>query len=341
MALLYPAGYQFGDSNIDPVGAGNLHVYVNTTANDASIFTDPALTAAASNPHVLDSAGRMQTNLYVADGVSFTILVNDSADTTAIWPAVDNIWGSANPHSTTAQTISAAGAVTLTESTTFIVTSADIALTLADGVENQVKIIVMKTDGGVATLTPTNLANGTTIVFSNLDENTYLIFVNAAWHWFKGSARVTGSIEDGLARVKTVQTSSTSSVTVIDDAKLAGYVLEAATFYTIEGLLSVTSASSTPDFRFALQTDQTFVYSRWSYTGIDEDGTAIHDSDSTVTEMIAAVVANKTNLLAIRGAIQTHATAEATVDFQWAQGTSDATAISLRHGSWLKFTKIT
>lgn len=91
MALLYPAGYQFGDSNLDPVGAGSLYVYNNGTTVKATIYTDPALSVEASNPIVLDSAGRMTINIYVANNTAYTLTLDDSDDA-EVWSR-DDSWG--------------------------------------------------------------------------------------------------------------------------------------------------------------------------------------------------------------------------------------------------------
>ena len=80
MALLFPAGQQFGDSNLDPVGAGKLYVYDNETTNEASIYSDPELTASLSNPVVLDSAGRLTTNVYLDGSVAYTVKLDNSSD---------------------------------------------------------------------------------------------------------------------------------------------------------------------------------------------------------------------------------------------------------------------
>ena len=91
---------------------------------------------------------------------------------------------------TTPQELSGAGAVNLTTYCTHIVSTGANALTLADGTEGQFKFLVMKTDAGDATLTPTSLGNGTTITFD----------VNAAGHgWFyeKHEGRRTKAKTDG------------------------------------------------------------------------------------------------------------------------------------------------
>ena len=88
----------------------------------------------------------------------------------------------------TPQTLTGAGAVDITSIITHLVTTGADALTLADGAEGQRKFIVMKTDGGDGTLTPTNLGNGTTITFDDVGDCADLIFTNSAWHMIGGTA---------------------------------------------------------------------------------------------------------------------------------------------------------
>ena len=94
---------------------------------------------------------------------------------------------------TSPQTLTGAGAVDITSFTTLLVTTGADALTLADGAENQEKHIVMKTDGGAASLTPDNIANGTSIVFDDVGDSAHLIFSNSAWHFMGGTATLTGN----------------------------------------------------------------------------------------------------------------------------------------------------
>ena len=54
-----------------------------------------------------------------------------------------------------------------------------LAMTLANGVVGQVKIITMVVDGGgTATLTPATFANGTTIAFDAVNETVMLVYAN-------------------------------------------------------------------------------------------------------------------------------------------------------------------
>lgn len=91
----------------------------------------------------------------------------------------------------TAQTLTGAGAVDVVSAVTHLVTTAANALTLADGTDGQHKFIVMKTDGGAGTLTPTNPGNFATIVFDDVGDSAQLLFTNGKWHYMGGTATLT------------------------------------------------------------------------------------------------------------------------------------------------------
>jgi|TARA_Y100000296_G_scaffold84088_1_gene116500 hypothetical protein len=83
----------------------------------------------------------------------------------------------------TAQALTAAGAVNLTTAVTTIASTAAIALTLANGSAGQIKIITMITDGGTATLTPTTLNGYTTIAFDTDGDSCILYYAGATPGW--------------------------------------------------------------------------------------------------------------------------------------------------------------
>lgn len=83
----------------------------------------------------------------------------------------------------TPQSLVGAGAVDITSQITHFTDTGTNALTLADGVQGQTKIICqIATAGGAGTLTPSNLAGGTTITFNAVGENAQLLFTNSSWH---------------------------------------------------------------------------------------------------------------------------------------------------------------
>lgn len=85
-----------------------------------------------------------------------------------------NISGSTIVGST--QTLTGAGAVSVSTLVTEVVTTGVNALTLADGVDGQLKIIAMKTDGGDGTLTPTTKTGFSTITFNDAGDGVTLVF---------------------------------------------------------------------------------------------------------------------------------------------------------------------
>ena len=80
------------------------------------------------------------------------------------------------------QNITGPGAIDLTSGVTFITTTGTDAYTLADGVEGQFKIIIMKVDGGNATITPDNLVGYTAIRFNNVHDNVQLLYASTGWN---------------------------------------------------------------------------------------------------------------------------------------------------------------
>ena len=193
--LINPS-HQFFDSSGSPLVDGTLEFrdpatndLINSypTANDADERTN-----ANANPLTLDARGGF-AGIYLEDGVKYKIILKNAAGGTE--DTQDDVLSPINGvtrYSLTAQTLTDAGAVTLTESTTFLVTTGAAAISLADGTENQHKLIVMKTDGGDATLTPVNFSNGTTIVFENAGDSASLWFVDGSWSFAGGSAKVVG-----------------------------------------------------------------------------------------------------------------------------------------------------
>ena len=80
------------------------------------------------------------------------------------------------------QNITGPGAIDLTSGVTFITTTGADAYTLADGTVGQVKIIIMKVDGGNATITPDNLVGYTAIRFDAVIDNVQLLYGSTGWN---------------------------------------------------------------------------------------------------------------------------------------------------------------
>ena len=210
---------QFIDSSGSPYASGTLSVLEPTndtnktyypTADDADAGTN-----GASGDITLDARGAPTTGIYGIDDQKYKLVLRD-VNAATIWSEDDIRLPTRLPtlYGKTAQTLTDAGAVTLTESATFLVTTGAAAITLADGVENQEKFIVMITDGGEATLTPANFSNGTTVVFNDVGDSAHLVFINGAWNWLGGTATGSGlSVPDTAASATnpSVMSSGTAS----------------------------------------------------------------------------------------------------------------------------------
>jgi hypothetical protein len=81
------------------------------------------------------------------------------------------------------QSLSGPGAVNVSQRITHVTTTGADALTLDDGeFVGQEKEILMISDGGDGTLTPTNFGNGTTITFDDVGDYVRLQWTNGNWY---------------------------------------------------------------------------------------------------------------------------------------------------------------
>ena len=78
----------------------------------------------------------------------------------------------------TVQALADAGAVSVDTLITELTTTTGSALTLANGVAGQMKIITMVVASGTATLTPTTFSDGTSLAFDAAGESVVLVFHN-------------------------------------------------------------------------------------------------------------------------------------------------------------------
>lgn len=74
------------------------------------------------------------------------------------------------------QALSGAGAVDIVSLVTKVTSTGANALTLANGTDGQVKIVLMVVDGGDATLTPTTKTGFSTIVFNDIGDGVVLVY---------------------------------------------------------------------------------------------------------------------------------------------------------------------
>ena len=82
--------------------------------------------------------------------------------------------------SDTPQAMTSAGAVSLTTTLTTVASSGATTLTLANGTQGQIKIIVFITDGGNVTLMPSTMVGGTTLTFADVGDSAILMWIGAS-----------------------------------------------------------------------------------------------------------------------------------------------------------------
>jgi hypothetical protein len=162
-----------------------IGVATATSVNNVA-FTAPASLATL----VLGSAKTFTVNhsLTLAGTDATTMTFPSTSATIARTDAAQTFTGTqtfSGPIVGGAQALSGAGAVNITQLTTkFTSTATGNALTLADGVEGQIKVIVYVAEaagGDTGILTPTNLGAGTTITFNAVGDACILQFLGTDW----------------------------------------------------------------------------------------------------------------------------------------------------------------
>lgn len=89
MSLLFPAGYQFLNSNARALASGTLTFYETETTTPKAVYSDIDMSVEVANPYSLDASGRIAVNLY-SSGL-YTILAKTSAGVT-VWSR-DDVFG--------------------------------------------------------------------------------------------------------------------------------------------------------------------------------------------------------------------------------------------------------
>ena len=80
------------------------------------------------------------------------------------------------------ENITGGGAISVTTGVTFITTTGTESYSLADGTEGQFKIIIMKVDGGNATITPDNLVGFTAVRFTDVNNSVMFLYGSTGWN---------------------------------------------------------------------------------------------------------------------------------------------------------------
>jgi hypothetical protein len=161
------------------IGSPTLTTPILGTPTSGTLTTCTGLPIATG---VSGLAANIATFLATPSSANFAAALTDETGTGlnvfSTGPTFNNINGSV-------QALGGPGAVNLTTySTAFTSTAAGNALTLADGAQGQIKIIVYVAEaagGDTGILTPTNLGAGTTITFNAVGDSCQLQFIGTDW----------------------------------------------------------------------------------------------------------------------------------------------------------------
>lgn len=146
-------------------------------------FATPALwlktTALGDNSGYSGGAGSTFTAPLISGGLTASgSAANNFSGSTGAFLTSSGLTTISGPEKVSTQALSGAGAVNVTTVTTkFTSTGSAQALSLADGVDGQLKNIIHVVDGGSGVLTPTTKTGFTTITFTNAGDSAQLEFV--------------------------------------------------------------------------------------------------------------------------------------------------------------------
>lgn len=155
-----------------------------TIANGKTLTANNSLTLAGADGKTLTT----NNSLTLAGTDSTTMTFPSTSASIARTDAAQTFTGNqtfSGPVIEAVQALIGAGAVNITQpATKFTSTATGNALTLADGVEGQLKTIVYVAEaaaGDTGVLTPTNLGGGTTITFNAVGDACILQFLGTEW----------------------------------------------------------------------------------------------------------------------------------------------------------------
>ena len=170
------------DESGDTTIKGNL-IATDITANS---LTTNVISSNGSNANIsIQASGTGSVEIGALDikGTSISsadstlVNINESVNVTGTLTSRGNVFG--------VQRLTGSGStevVNLTDTVTLLITTGSSqAFSLANGVEGQIKILSMVTDGGSGTVTPASFVNGTSITFDDVEDTITLLYQSTGW----------------------------------------------------------------------------------------------------------------------------------------------------------------
>lgn len=140
---------------------------------------------------------------------------------------------------------------------------------------------------------------------------------------------------------KTVDQSVSSNTTVADDNHLAGFNIDANTWYGFELYLPYTQ--NVGDLKLAFNYSQTEQASNFSADAVDTAGNVEADNNNSALSSTIAFTTMQDSAAAavrVRGTFLSHATLAGTLALEWAQNTSSANNTTIFQGSYMRVFKL-
>ena len=168
--------------------SGDTTIKGNLTATDitANSLTTNVISSNGSNANISIQAsgtGAVEIGALDIKGTSISaadstlVNINESVNVTGTLTSRGNVFG--------VQRLTGSGStevVNLTDTVTLLITTGSSqAFSLANGVEGQIKILSMVTDGGSGTVTPASFVNGTSITFDDVEDTITLLYQSTGW----------------------------------------------------------------------------------------------------------------------------------------------------------------
>ena len=168
--------------------SGDTTIKGNLTATDitANSLTTNVISSNGSNANISiqpSGTGSVEIGALDIKGTSISsadstlVNINESVNVTGTLTSRGNVFG--------VQRLTGSGStevVNLTDTVTLLITTGSSQqFSLADGVEGQIKIISMVTDGGTGVVTPANFVNGTNITFDDVEDTITLLYQSTGW----------------------------------------------------------------------------------------------------------------------------------------------------------------
>ena len=167
---------------------GDTTIKGDLTATDitANSLTTNVISSNGSNANIsIQASGTGSVEIGALDikGTSISsadstlVNINESVNVTGTLTSRGNVFG--------VQRLTGSGStevINLTDTVTLLITTGSSQqFSLADGVEGQLKIISMVTDGGTGVVTPANFVNGTNITFDDVEDTVTLLYQSTGW----------------------------------------------------------------------------------------------------------------------------------------------------------------